>query len=532
MRFSSFTAFFALSVAACTGTVTDGQPGIRLSLSSGDDGDRLVLEGSPADPGYRADYANPGRLARMTVTLFGDGKLVGLCQGDDASSRSCDDVPFFSNVSFDGEGRKVLRVWDVKGALVVDYRCTAGDPVCAARGGACTASGSDDVGTSCAPECLPSEYGEGCFNGLDDDCDGLPDCADADCNAKCDEAGVGGDGDGDGSGDSDSDDGADSDADGGGDGDGATPPSACPPPPPATDCAAVETWARACFCQIVNDNLSEYSVDTVFDCSELTGTYEGPEDWRAVNEDEYEGDVACRNDLIEEAEETVGEYVDETGACPMVEIQVHNWLSEADYTLRSGGYCGHSPLVLDLAGDGVSLTPLAGGVSFDLLGTGTPVECSWTQGDDAFVVYDRDGDGLVAGASELLGNNTAGGRHADGFAALATLDADHDGTVDATDPAWVLLRAWRDDGDGVAEPGELSTLAAVGVSALPVASTRRTGKDAWDGRGNRVPLVGSFVRVGGERGQLVDAWLRYAPAEDADVEVDAMLRRLLGDAAR
>jgi hypothetical protein len=33
--------------------------------------------------------------------------------------------------------------------------------------------------------CIANEYGEGCFNGRDDDCDGLADCDDADCDAKC-----------------------------------------------------------------------------------------------------------------------------------------------------------------------------------------------------------------------------------------------------------------------------------------------------------------------------------------------------------
>jgi hypothetical protein len=33
--------------------------------------------------------------------------------------------------------------------------------------------------------CVANEYGEGCFNGRDEDCDGLIDCADPDCDAKC-----------------------------------------------------------------------------------------------------------------------------------------------------------------------------------------------------------------------------------------------------------------------------------------------------------------------------------------------------------
>ena len=530
MRIALAASVFTLGLAACTGTVNDGQPGIRLSLSSS--GDRLELQGSPIDPAYHGRYANPDGLRGMTVTMFGDGRLVGLCTTD-SGARSCDDVPFFSNVTIGADGLRRLRAWDTRGELVVDHQCTAGDPVCAQAGGSCVASAGggasdDDVGggggagPGCATDCSANELGEGCFNGIDDDCDGLPDCADADCTQKCVEAGVDGSGGGGGgSGDDDSsNDGAEDD-------DGA-PPADCPPPPAGSDCAALAAWAQACFCTGVNAAIDENGVPTDLDCGGLDGDYDGPSGRGSVEDNPYEGDVACSNDLIEDTEDEVSDYVDGS-ACPDLEVAVHNWASMADYELRSGGYCGHSPLVLDLAGDGVSLTPLAGGARFDLLGDGAQVECSWTQADDAFVVHDANGDGQVAGARELLGNATGGATHADGFAALATLDANHDGVVDAGDPAWAKLYAWRDDGDAISEPGELVSLASVGVAALPTGARRVTGADAWDGRGNRVPLVGSFTRAAGQPGVLVDAWLQYAPAKTTDQEVDALMRHLLGD---
>ena len=125
------------------------------------------------------------------------------------------------------------------------------------------------------------------------------------------------------------------------------------------------------------------------------------------------------------------------------------------------------------------------------------------------MVYDRDGDGRVAGAGELLGQVTQGKTHADGFAALGTLDDNADGVVDAHDPAWRWLRAWRDDGDALAERGELVPLWSVGVTALRVQATRVTGRAAWDGQGNRIPLLGEYLGRAGTRGRLVDAWLRY-----------------------
>jgi hypothetical protein len=45
---------------------------------------------------------------------------------------------------------------------------------------------------------------------------------------------------------------------------------------------------------------------------------------------------------------------------------------------------------------------------------------------------------------------------ANGFQALAELDANNDGKVDANDAAFSTLRIWRDlDGDAVTDTGEL-----------------------------------------------------------------------------
>ncbi|MGE3456874.1 MAG: hypothetical protein AB7O24_17315, partial [Kofleriaceae bacterium] len=278
----------------------------------------------------------------------------------------------------------------------------------------------------------------------------------------------------------------------------------CPPRP--TDCEDVKDWARECFCTKVNAKIDDMGIDYTVDCAALDGEFQFP----AINLD-YEGDVACGNDIIDDCEDDVEEDVEDS-ECQLVEISLHNWASEIDYQLRSRGLCGHSPLILDLGGNGIALSSLAGGSRFDLLGTGTPVECSWIQGDDAFLAFDRNGNGMIDGAAELFGNATDARSFRDGFAALAELDADGNGRIDATDPAYKSLVVWNDPNrDGIGTPGELRSLEQAGVSELSLAADRVAGKAAWDGRGNRIPLVSAFTRADGTAAALVDAFLRYTP---------------------
>ena len=100
----------------------------------------------------------------------------------------------------------------------------------------------------------------------------------------------------------------------------------------------------------------------------------------------------------------------------------------------------------------------------------------------------------------------SGAEAANGYAALAALDANGDGKVDASDPAFASLRVWRDaNGDGLSEPEELRTLPAAGVQSVGVAYN---GSSLVDPGGNVHQLVGTFARVGGGAGATADVWFR------------------------
>jgi len=116
--------------------------------------------------------------------------------------------------------------------------------------------------------------------------------------------------------------------------------------------------------------------------------------------------------------------------------------------------------------------------SSDLCGDNTPLVIAFANQPIVFVadgtydyptaatpwlVLDRDGNGTIDGAHELFGSSTvlADGSHAmNGFVALAELDDNHDGKIDAADPAFAKLQLWADhdrDRRGVGE--ELTTAA-------------------------------------------------------------------------
>src|SRR5713101_1445932 len=112
-----------------------------------------------------------------------------------------------------------------------------------------------------------------------------------------------------------------------------------------------------------------------------------------------------------------------------------------------------SPIILDLSGDGFSLTDTAHGVLFDISGTGKPIQIAWIApgADNAFLALDRDGDGIIKDGTELFGNFTPQPQspHPNGFLALAVYDqpangGNGDGIIDSRDAVFTSLRLWID----------------------------------------------------------------------------------------
>jgi hypothetical protein len=156
------------------------------------------------------------------------------------------------------------------------------------------------------------------------------------------------------------------------------------------------------------------------------------------------------------------------------------------------------PIILDLDGNGLETVGLAANVYFDFDADGVLTKTGWAGKNDALLVWDRNGNGRIDTGAELIGDFTPlpnGTLAPNGFAALAVLDANGDGVIDASDPAFAELKLWRDTSqDGQTGSGELISLQDAGIVSLNLAHTLKNQVLA---NGNQLTREGTFTRLDG-----------------------------------
>lgn len=173
--------------------------------------------------------------------------------------------------------------------------------------------------------------------------------------------------------------------------------------------------------------------------------------------------------------------------------------------------CGGTPLVVVLDGRPVEYTAARDESRFAIDGF-SPLRTDWPTARTPWIARDIDGDGVIADGRELFGSGTrlpGGQRASDGFAALAALDDNADGILDARDRAWADLLAWSDrDGDRRGTGSELAPLSSLveSISLRPDHGTH------CDDRGNCERLrAGATLRDSAATGAIVDVQLLVQP---------------------
>ena len=178
-----------------------------------------------------------------------------------------------------------------------------------------------------------------------------------------------------------------------------------------------------------------------------------------------------------------------------------------DLWIRARSWFQRDPLTLDLDGDGdgdgIETVSASGDsiVLFDHDGDGVRTGTGWVKADDAFLVMDRNGNGTIDNGSELFGVDTVlanGQTAANGFAALADLDANHDGVFDSQDAAYGEVRVWQDlNQDGISQSRELKTLAEAGIASIDLTAAK-SGQIL--STGNSISLTSGHTRTDGTTG--------------------------------
>lgn len=176
------------------------------------------------------------------------------------------------------------------------------------------------------------------------------------------------------------------------------------------------------------------------------------------------------------------------------------------------------PIVLDLGQRGWKFTSAPEGVLFDIDGDGRRDPIAWTDpaAEIAFLVWDRNLNGVIDSGRELFGDSTTQPPSAqpNGFLALALLDqadsgGNGDGVISTQDDMWGALQVWVDrNHNGLSETNELSSLASHKIVAIDLAYHESRRKDQ---HGNELRYRGRVLLEDRPFTDAVDVFFQKLP---------------------
>lgn len=182
-----------------------------------------------------------------------------------------------------------------------------------------------------------------------------------------------------------------------------------------------------------------------------------------------------------------------------------------------------SPIIIDTSGKGYHLTSVEDGVLFDVDGDGQAEQVAWTRlgAENAFLAFDRNGNGAIDDGTELFGSYTPAYPFGDqrittpnGFEALRFAESPSygattvaDGTIDGRDAMFNRLLLWTDrNHNGISEADELQHLSDSRIVAIRTDYKRSKRVDRF---GNEFRQVGRLTWADGESAPVYDVWLKF-----------------------
>ena len=133
------------------------------------------------------------------------------------------------------------------------------------------------------------------------------------------------------------------------------------------------------------------------------------------------------------------------------------------------------PVVLNLSEESKANGLGASYSYFDYDGDGFAERTAWIGEQQGLLVVDLNENGIIDDGKELFGDKTIlknGCQAKDGYQALKDVDDNKDGVIDSQDSAWLKLRVWVDNGDGMTQEGELKTLEELGIESIKLNGER------------------------------------------------------------
>lgn len=164
-----------------------------------------------------------------------------------------------------------------------------------------------------------------------------------------------------------------------------------------------------------------------------------------------------------------------------------------------------TPLVIALTESGIFTLPDDDSIHFDHNNDEVKESTGWIDNNSAFLVFDKNKNGVIDNGNEMFGNNTS--NISDGYAkhrfeALSQYDSNQDNRIDKSDIIWSSLNLWIDKNiDGKTDADELIKIECSGIESIDL-NYKKNG--VIDENGNQILLTSTVIWNDGRHTEISD----------------------------